>query len=147
MEFIKELSSIRNEKLEEIQNETNKKSLTKFMTYLTKLFIDSQKGIHIAFKHYVSNNPTIKNPAIVKHYSIGAEDADGLDLFFKQEGGKNVKEFISCITQNIYKGIHITIKNITDSTQIHSYFNSYQHCNYKIQVRFEINFEEFEERV
>jgi hypothetical protein len=147
MDFIKELCHLRSEKLAEIENEANKKALSKFTDHLTKLFIDSQKGIELAFKHYVSNNPTNKNPAIVKNYSISAEYADGLDLFFNQEGGKNVKEFISNITENMYKGVHISIKNITDSTQIYSYFNSYQHYNYKIQVRFEINFEEFEGRV
>lgn len=138
MDFIKELCLIRNQKLAEIENETNKKSLNKFTEYLTKLFIDSQKGLFIAFKHYVTNNPTNKNPAIVKHYSISAEYVDGLYLFFNQEGGKNVKEFISSITETVYKGFHISIKNNTVEN------------DYKIVARFEIHFEEFkglEERV
>jgi hypothetical protein len=145
MEFIKELNSLRTTKLAEIQNDLNKKKLDSFIQYITKLFIDSQGAIQIAFKHYVSNNPTLTNPAIVKNYSIGANDAIGLDLFFNQEGGKNVKEFIASITDDHYKGFHITIKNITESKRTYSYFETSEHIDYKIQVRFQINFEEFEE--
>jgi hypothetical protein len=142
MEFIKELNSLRNEKLAEIQNELNKKKLGGFIQYITKLFIDSQVAIQIAFKHYVSNNPVDKNPAIVKNYSISTTDVEGLDLFFNQEGGKYVKEFISLITETYYKGFHITIKNITESKRTYSYFDAAEQYDYKIQVRFQINFEE-----
>jgi hypothetical protein len=147
MEFIKELNTIRNKKLAEICDENNKKQLDNFLIYITTLFIDKKTDIHNSFTHYVINNPRNCKPSILREYTIDKKYANGFELFFTQEGGKYVKEFITQITESDYKGFHITIKNNTVYPKGYTYISGVnsQISHYTFLAWFEINFGELKE--
>ena len=134
MDFINELNTLRNERIAEINDEINIESLKKFNEYMTTLFTTNNHIVKAALKNFVKNKPNVTNPSIVKDYVIPSNKSKGFDLFFKQEGGKNVKLFINSITESVYNGFNITIK---DSTE----YNKSLGVNtiHKITVRFEID--------
>jgi hypothetical protein len=150
MDFIKDLNSLREAKLAEIKDEKRKVILEKFTEYITKLFIDNKNEIQTAFKNCVINHPHYDTHTVEKEFYISNDDALGIEIFFEQEGGKYVDEFIKNITETEYKGFKITIKNTTEYPK--SYPNipgmpvpgvARHSPAYKIFVRFAIDFRDF----
>lgn len=138
MDFINELNTLRNERLSEISDERNKEALKKFTDYMINLLNNNKEYVQDALRNFVKNMPSITTPSITKEYMVPSDNSKGFDLFFKQEGGKNVKDFIKNITETTYEGFHITIKDSTEYTKSSS--NSYQlTLAYKITVRYEVN--------
>ena len=133
MDFINELNTLRNERLSEINDERNKESLNKFTEYITNLLNNNKDNVQSALRNFVKNMPNITTPSITKDYMIPSDNVKGFDLFFKQEGGKNVKNFIKNITETTYEGFHITIKDSTEHNKAHI------SATLKITARFEIN--------
>jgi hypothetical protein len=137
MDFIETLKILRNEKLEEVDSLENKKKIDTFRDYLINLFKANKQKIHTDFSNYIIAKPKESRPSINKEYSIPSEYTASLQLFFNQENGRHVKDFIKEITQEIYKGVHITIKNRLVISKEYM-----QPSTYKLMVHFEINFKE-----
>ena len=145
MDFITELSTLRNSILAERDDERNKNALNKFIEFLTQLLTKSKDDVQTALINFVKNMPAINNPSITKEYIIPSDNNLGCNLFFNQEGGKHIKDFINSITKTTFKEFHITIKDSTEYPKPVSYSSpivpgvAKASPVLKITVRYEVN--------